>query len=206
MRWSNENAYDAAFTDASARYGVPFGLLKGVAGTESAFNPDAIRGETAIGDASVGLMQLLLRTAQGMGFDGTADDLTDPSTNIALGAKYLRRLYAALQDWPSVISAYNGGIRAQFGFGKRATAPGTVCLARDADGNCIRTYSYQAGEFGNQPYVDTVLQNAAYFGWTPPTAVTTTSAAGPGLLAVIVLLGLGLLWAAARAARAVRGA
>lgn len=179
MRWPNEDAYDEAFAAASAQCGVPIGLLKGITGHESGFDPAAVRAEPAIGDQSTGLMQLLFRTAQGVGYRGDVDGLLDPTTNIMLGAEELAQLQDQTGDWASTISAYNGGIRPQYAFGTRATIPGRVCVARAADGSCATWYSYGVGEFGNQPYVDAVLDAAAYFGWSPDDSADDAAGGGP---------------------------
>lgn len=206
-RFANENAYDAPIRDASARYGVPVGIIKGVIAQESQFNPNARRGEPAIGDASLGLMQVLQATARGLGYQGDAAGLLNPAVNIAYGTKYLAQIHrtrAASGDWAAVISAYNGGYRPELAFGRRATKAGRVCLARDQrTGACIRWYDYQPGEFGNQPHVDKVLGYARTYGWvpattatvaTPPTPAPTSGTGGSVPLLVVIPLGLlGLL-------------
>lgn len=104
------DTYDSIIVDAAARYAVPFEWIKAVIGTESSFNPNAYRAEPKIADASYGLMQLLLRTARGLGFTGDVSALFDPTININLGSKLLGQLIARYgQDFKQVYSAYNSG-------------------------------------------------------------------------------------------------
>jgi len=100
--------YDPFILDAAARYIVDPALIKAVITKESSWNPQAYRGEPQINDASRGLMQILFRTAQGMGYGGTPDGLFDPATNINFGSRYLAdRL--SVYGYPSGVSAYNAG-------------------------------------------------------------------------------------------------
>lgn len=49
-------------------------------------------------------------------FDITRDDLlTDPCTNISVGAWILRKRYAKYQNWPDAIASYNAGFRLEYG-------------------------------------------------------------------------------------------
>lgn len=154
--------------DALARNGNPFpaSFALAIIQAESGGIPSAYRGEASIGDASIGLMQLLLGTAKSLGYSGGAGDATsgtglyDPATNIGLGVTFLANLYRTLGNLPGVASAYNGGIRANLGFGRPFPGPGTVtvCLARDATGKCISSRTVNPGEYGNAPYVNTVMK------------------------------------------------
>src|SRR3954468_198549 len=94
-RWANEDAYDGIIRPIAAEYNVPVALIKAMIAQESGFRPNAYRAEVAANDASRGLMQLLLATARGEGYDGNAGDATqltglfNPSTNIEYGTSYL---------------------------------------------------------------------------------------------------------------------
>jgi soluble lytic murein transglycosylase-like protein len=102
--------YDAIISEASRAFGVPVSWIKAVIGTESSFRERALRNEPAINDRSVGLMQLLTRTARGLGFAGTDEELFDPRTNIFLGTQLLAQLRARYgDDFRRVYSAYNSG-------------------------------------------------------------------------------------------------
>ncbi len=104
------DAYDDIIREAAATYSVPFAWIKAVIGTESGFDPDAYRAEPQIDDASYGLMQLLYRTAQGLGYSGPPEGLFEPRTNIMLGAKLLGQLVSRYgMDFEKVYSAYNSG-------------------------------------------------------------------------------------------------
>lgn len=195
MKYSGENNYNAVISAAIARHGgrVSSALVRAVIGAESGFNPKAYRAEPAIGDASRGLMQLLLKTARGLGYQGTADGLYDPATNIDLGVRFLSELVTAKGgDIQAAISAYNNGN------GKRATAQTKVCLARDAAGKCVSYYTAQPGQFFNQPYVDKVLALAEYFGGAGGGGGGAPAAGGSVASAALVLGGLYILAKAAR--------
>ena len=121
MRHINEwpwEPYQAMASEAATRYGLAPELVLAIVGTESAFNPRAYRFEPKINDASRGLMQILLATAQGMGYTGDAEGLYDAATNLDLGARYLawqvNRYPGNLTD---AISAYNGGHALKVGAG-----------------------------------------------------------------------------------------
>lgn len=146
-RWARQDEFDAAVYAASARWGVTPALIKATIAAESAFNPHAYRAEAPRpslpptpdfpqgGDASFGLMQVLSRTARGLGYLGPLDGLYDPATSIDLGTKYLsqqqRRYQGAVSD---TVSSYNAG--------------------------SVRMVS---GRYSNQSYVDRVLGYLDYF-------------------------------------------
>lgn len=187
-RWANERTWDAIVQAASVRYGVPIALIKAIIGQESVFRPTAYRAEPAIGDASIGLMQILLSTAKGEGYTGSAGSATgltglyDPATNIMFGTSYLATCLAKANGViPSAISAYNGGFRPDLGFGAPAPRPVTVCLRRDTRGNCIETRSVPKGQYANQPYVNAVLSNIAYFESQAESPTTVIGGASPPL-------------------------
>lgn len=76
-------------------------LVAAVVQAESKFKPTARSGRGAIG-----LMQLVPKTGRWMG----ARNLTDPSQNIAAGAKYLKYLHERFDgNETKVIAAYNAG-------------------------------------------------------------------------------------------------
>ncbi len=76
---------------------------------ESAFNPDAVSSAGARG-----LMQLMPRTAAAMAsaVGGSAENLRDPATNLALGQQFVQELrsYSWIgDDILKILAAYNGG-------------------------------------------------------------------------------------------------
>jgi len=182
-----EHDFDSLIASASDAYGVPVAVIKGVIGAESGFDPAAYRAEPQINDASTGLMQLLMSTARGQGFTGTSLGLYDPRTNINLGTKLLSSLSRQLGDWGAVFSAYNGGVRPQYGLGARLPS----------------------GLFQNQDYVNRVASLVGYFGQQQADAAVDllgpsgeVQSAGDGLLSVLPWLALPLvlaLWAGKQA-------
>jgi hypothetical protein len=192
-RWAREREYDdlvGAAVDSVANTQGPWAPLsreqaiaavKALIAKESAFNPERVRGEPQIGDASVGLMQLLYSTARGLGFPGpigSPNDLTGlfaPGANIYVGAKYLHQLLSKTGgDLDAAWSAYNGGYRPSLGFGVRRTAATPrVCLrwrsgapstGRTIARDCELLGDTEPGKFSNQSrYVDVVRNYYAYF-------------------------------------------
>lgn len=74
---------DSLITKHAARYNVPESLLRRVVKRESGFNPRARNGPY------LGLMQMRLDTARGMGYQGNPAGLFDADTNLTYGAAYL---------------------------------------------------------------------------------------------------------------------
>ena len=100
------NQYAALIATHAAANGVPVDLAHAVVRHESNFNA------RATGRAGeIGLMQIKLSTARGIGYRGTRKGLYDPATNIAWGMKYLgqaRRLAGGSEC--GTLSRYNGGL------------------------------------------------------------------------------------------------
>lgn len=104
------NEFDEIIAVNAAKYGVPFDWIKAVMMTESSGNPMAFRDEPAIGDASYGLMQLLYRTARGLGYTGEAIGLYDPMISLDLGTKLIAQIRRQVgEDFEAMYSAYNSG-------------------------------------------------------------------------------------------------
>ena len=84
---------------------VPEALVHRLIVRESKYNPELIgRGGT------IGLMQIKLATAKGVGYSGDAEGLRDPETNLAYGVKYLAGAYrAAGGDYDRAIRYFAGG-------------------------------------------------------------------------------------------------
>ena len=90
----------------AARNGVPVQLANAVIRHESNYNP-GVTGRAG----EIGLMQIKLQTARGMGYRGSRRSLYDPATNIAWGMKYLGQ--AARMSGGSecgMLSRYNAGL------------------------------------------------------------------------------------------------
>jgi soluble lytic murein transglycosylase-like protein len=88
---------------------IPDGLTLATIETESSFDANAYRYEAKINDASYGLMQILFKTAQWMGYKGDPEGLYDPETNIEWATAYHNYLFKRYGDWDAVIHSYNEG-------------------------------------------------------------------------------------------------
>jgi len=84
---------------------VPEALVHRLIVRESKYNP-ALIGH----GGTIGLMQIKLATAKGVGYSGDAEGLRDPETNLAWGVKYLAGAYrAAGGDYDRAIRYFAGG-------------------------------------------------------------------------------------------------
>jgi soluble lytic murein transglycosylase-like protein len=93
--------FDAYIRGAAQRYQLPESLVRAVIHTESNYYPHAVSRAGAMG-----LMQLMPKTASGLG----VDDAFDPRQNIYGGCRYLRLLANRYQgDMVLVAAAYNAG-------------------------------------------------------------------------------------------------
>lgn len=103
--------------NAREGHGLDPAVVLAVIEIESAFDPQASRWEPSLGEASLGLMQLLLSTAKDRGLTEGPMALFDPARNIQLGMRQLawswdylvNRLGRAPTDdeW---IGSYNAGV------------------------------------------------------------------------------------------------
>ena len=102
-------AQRAEYSEMVARHaqanGVPVELVHRVIVRESRYRPSLVgRGGT------IGLMQIKLATARGMGYTGSAEGLRDPDTNLTYAVKYLAGAYrAANGDNNRAVRYYAGG-------------------------------------------------------------------------------------------------
>ncbi len=76
--------YDAMVAKHAKANAVPAALVHRVILRESRYRPELIGAGGAIG-----LMQIKLATARGVGYTGDAEGLRDPDTNLTYGVKYL---------------------------------------------------------------------------------------------------------------------
>jgi soluble lytic murein transglycosylase-like protein len=82
--------YDALIATIATANLVPEALVHRVIVRESKYNPALVgRGGT------IGLMQIKLATARGVGYAGDAEGLRNPETNLTYGVKYLAGAYRA---------------------------------------------------------------------------------------------------------------
>jgi cell wall-associated NlpC family hydrolase len=96
---SRATAFDGVFASATARYGLPAGLLHAVAKTESGFDPGAVSHAGA-----VGLMQLMPGTARELGVDAQ-----NPTQAVDGAARLLRKHLDEFGTVPLALAAYNAG-------------------------------------------------------------------------------------------------
>ena len=103
------HAQRADYNEMVARHaqanGVPEALVHRVIVRESRYQPHLVgRGGT------IGLMQIKLATARGLGYTGTAEGLRDPDTNLTYAVKYLAGAYrAANGDHARAVHYYASG-------------------------------------------------------------------------------------------------
>src|SRR5450432_3397128 len=88
--------YDALVASHASANGVPEALVHRVIVRESRYQPKLVgRGGT------IGLMQIKLATARGLGYTGDAAGLRDPNTNLTYAVKYLAGAYRAANGDPN---------------------------------------------------------------------------------------------------------
>jgi soluble lytic murein transglycosylase-like protein len=97
--------YDALVATHARANGVPEALVHRVIVRESRYQPGLVgRGGT------IGLMQIKLATARGLGYTGDAQGLRDPNTNLTYGVKYLAGAYrTANGDHDRAVHYYAAG-------------------------------------------------------------------------------------------------
>ena len=97
--------YESMVATHAAANNVPEALVHRVIVRESKYHPNLVgRGGT------IGLMQIKLATARGLGYTGDAAGLRDPDTNLAWGTKYLAGAYrAANSDHSRAVRYYASG-------------------------------------------------------------------------------------------------
>jgi soluble lytic murein transglycosylase-like protein len=97
--------YEAMVARHARANAVPEALVHRVIVRESRYQPKLLgHGGT------IGLMQIKLATARGLGYGGDAEGLRDPDTNLAYGVKYLAGAYhAAGGDHARAVHYYAAG-------------------------------------------------------------------------------------------------
>jgi soluble lytic murein transglycosylase-like protein len=97
--------YDALVATHAKANHVPEALVHRVIVHESRYQPNLLgRGGT------IGLMQIKLATARGLGYTGTAEGLRDPATNLTYAVKYLAGAFrAANGDHNRAMTYYASG-------------------------------------------------------------------------------------------------
>src|SRR5881398_2026205 len=102
---AQSSQFNAMIATHAQANGVPEALVHRVIVRESRYRPGVIgRG------GAMGLMQIKLATARGLGYTGTAEGLRDPNTNLTYAVKYLAGAYrAANGDHRRAMAYYAGG-------------------------------------------------------------------------------------------------
>jgi soluble lytic murein transglycosylase-like protein len=103
--WAQRANYEAMVAEHARANGIPEALVHRVIVRESKYHPHLVgRGGT------IGLMQIKLPTARGLGYTGDAAGLRDPNTNLTWGVKYLAGAYrAANGDHSRAVRYYASG-------------------------------------------------------------------------------------------------
>jgi soluble lytic murein transglycosylase-like protein len=103
--FAQHTQYDALVAAHAKANDVPEALVHRVIVHESRYQPQLVgRGGT------IGLMQIKLATARGLGYTGTAEGLRDPNTNLTYAVKYLAGAYrAANGDHRRAMAYYASG-------------------------------------------------------------------------------------------------
>ena len=103
--FAQRSQYDEMVARHAQANGVPVELVHRVIVRESRYRPGLVgRGGT------IGMMQIKLATARGLGYTGTAEGLRDPDTNLTYAVKYLAGAYrAANGNQNRAVSYYAGG-------------------------------------------------------------------------------------------------
>lgn len=125
--------YESMVATHAAANGVPESLVHRVIVRESGYRPQLVsRG-------NIGLMQIKLGTARGLGYTGTAEGLRDPETNLTWAVKYLAGAWRlAKGDANRAVSYYASGY---YYAAKRelrqALALGTAAMPRAQRGKTV---------------------------------------------------------------------
>lgn len=98
------NPYKELVERYARLHGLPPELADAVMRIESSYDPKAYNA------GAIGLMQILLPTARGLGYAGDAEGLTHPETNLKYGIMYLAQAYRLSQgDTCETVMRYQSG-------------------------------------------------------------------------------------------------
>ena len=96
--------YDALVATHARAIDLPEALVHRVIVRESGYRP------SLVSRGNIGLMQIKLATARGLGYTGSAEGLRDPETNLTWAVKYLAGAYrAANGDHNRAVHYYASG-------------------------------------------------------------------------------------------------
>ena len=98
------NPYKELIDRYAAQHGLPSALAHAVVTIESGYDPMAFNA------GAIGLMQILLPTARGLGYDGDRNGLHDPEVNLRFGIMYLAKAYRLSKgDTCQTVMRYQSG-------------------------------------------------------------------------------------------------
>jgi soluble lytic murein transglycosylase-like protein len=86
---AHDAQYDALVATHAKANNLPEALVHRMILRESGYRP------SLVSRGNIGLMQIKLGTARGLGYTGTAEGLRDPDTNLTWAVKYLAGAYRA---------------------------------------------------------------------------------------------------------------
>src|SRR6516164_2678594 len=139
-----QSEYDALISSQAQANGVPESLVHRVIQRESRYQA----GLTGRGGC-IGLMQIKLATARGLGYTGDAAGLRDPNTNLTYGVKYLAGAYrAANGDQNRAMHYYASGY---YGAAKRQGVTGQVAANEPATAFAMERRSHHRSAHGRLP-------------------------------------------------------
>lgn len=98
----------ALFLTISLSYGLPPGLLSSLCWVESRHNVSAVHYDDN-GEDSIGICQVKYSTAQGLGYEGSYNDLYKPENNIKYAAAFLSKQIKRYHSTKRGVVAYNRG-------------------------------------------------------------------------------------------------
>lgn len=149
MIFTQEQTILPIVNDAAQKYGVPSALILSHIKTESAFNPNAYRFESALNTASYGLLQILLTTAQSLDPAATPELLYDPSYNISLGTALMAKNLARYGgDISAEAASYNAGSAMIGANGEFVNSKGLNNVQKYVD-KILNGYDYYSKWLGN---------------------------------------------------------
>jgi soluble lytic murein transglycosylase-like protein len=101
---ARDTQYDAMVARHAKANSLPEALVHRVIVRESGYRPGLVS------HGNIGLMQIKLGTARGLGYTGTAEGLRDPETNLSWAVKYLAGAWrAANGDHNRAVRYYASG-------------------------------------------------------------------------------------------------
>jgi soluble lytic murein transglycosylase-like protein len=157
--YASQSDYDALIAKHAKANHVPVALVHRVIQRESKYHPGLVGH-----NGTIGLMQIKLETARGVGYRGDAAGLHDPDTNLAYGIKYLAGAYRAADgDQARAMRYFAAGyydaakrLRLELAEGKRLEADGNP--QPPLDGSAPRKTRHRDAEMAGAKVLDSPLR------------------------------------------------